>query len=134
MRHKGGGVMPIHRVAVALATCAATVGLCGTAIAGHDDEMATCRDPNGTVVGEFTIRASANSAGFESPNPFNVLIFEEGAVLTAHTVRLNGNVLFSHAVTGRAQNPLTDITCTFTVGPGMGAGSVFDVTGTLNTR
>src|SRR5918995_4428257 len=71
---------------------------------------------------------------FESPNPFNVLVFEEGAVLTAHTVRVNGNLVFSHAVTGRAQNTLTQTTCTFTVGSGRGAGSVFEVTGILNTR
>jgi hypothetical protein len=63
-----------------------------------------------------------------------VLVFEEGAVLTAHTVRVNGNLVFSHAVTGRAQNTLTQTTCTFTVGSGRGAGSVFEVTGILNTR
>ena len=121
--------MSIWRAIVLLATCAAALSLGGTAVAGHDDETATCT--NGMT---FTIRAAENSAGFESPNPFNVLIFEEGAVLTAHAVRLNGNLLFSHAVTGRANNGQTEVTCTFTVGPGMGAGSVFEVTGLLNMR
>lgn len=124
--------MSIYRAVIAFATCAAALGLSGTAMAGHDDETATCTI--GTTVTTFTIRATPNSAGFESPNPFNVLVFEEGAVLTAHTVRLNGNLLFSHAVTGRAQNALTEVTCTFTVGPGMGAGSVFEITGILNTH
>jgi hypothetical protein len=124
--------MSIHRAAIAAATFAAAFVFSGSAVAGHDDETATCT--SGTTVTTFTIRATANSAGFESPNPFNVLVFEEGAVLTAHTVRLNGNLLFSHAVTGRTQNALTEVTCTFTVGPGMGAGSVFEVTGILNTH
>ena len=124
--------MSFHRAAIAFATFAAALGLSGTAVAGHDDEIATCTD--GTTVTTFTIRATANSAGFESPNPFYVLVFEEGAVLTAHTVRVNGNMLFSHAVTGRANNALTEVTCTFTVGAGMGAGSVFEVTGILNRR
>ena len=123
--------MPFYRALAVLATCAAAFVLAGSAAAGHDDEIATCTD--GTTVTTFTIRAQANSAGFESPNPFNVLVFEEGAVLTAHAVRVNGNLVFSHAVTGRAQNALTEVTCTFTVGAGMGAGSVFEVTGLLNT-
>jgi len=117
---------------IALAMCAAAFVLPGSAVAGHDDETATCT--MGTTVTTFTIRATANSAGFESPDPFRVLVFEEGAVLTAQTVRVNGNLLFSHAVTGETQNALTEVTCTFTVGPGMGAGSVFEVTGILNTR
>ena len=121
--------MSFNRAVAVLATCAAAFVLTGSAVAGHDDETATCT--NGTT---FTIRATANSAGFESPNPFNVLVFEEGAVLTAHTVRVNGSLVFSHAITGRAQNKLTEITCTFTVGEGTGAGSVFEVTGILNTR
>jgi hypothetical protein len=124
--------MTIHRAVIVLASCAAAFVVSGTAVAGHDDEIATCTD--GTTVSTFTIRAAANSAGFESPEPFHVLVFEEGAVLTAQTVRVNGNLLFSHAITGRAQNVLTEVTCTFTVGPGMGAGSVFEITGTLSPR
>src|SRR5215217_9625015 len=124
--------MAIHRAVIVLAACAAAFVLSASAVAGHDDEIATCI--NGTTVTTFTVRAAANSAGFESPEPFHVLVFEEGAVLTAHTVRVNGNLLFSHAVTGRAQDTLTETTCTFTVGSGMGAGSVFEVTGILNTR
>jgi hypothetical protein len=124
--------MTFHRAMIALAMCAAACVLPASAVAGHNDETATCT--TGTTVATFTIRATANSAGFESPNPFNVLVFEEGAVLTAQTVRVNGNLIFSHAVTGRAQNTLTETTCTFTVGSGMGAGSVFEVTGILNPR
>jgi hypothetical protein len=124
--------MFIHRAVIAFAACTAAFVLCGSAVAGHDDETATCT--TGTTVMTFTIRATPNSAGFESPNPFNVLVFEEGAVLTAHTVRVNGNLVFSHAVTGQAQNALTETTCTFTVGAGTGAGSVFEVTGVLNTH
>jgi hypothetical protein len=125
-------MLSIRRTVVVVALSVAAFVFPASAVAGHDDETATCT--TGTTITTFTIRATSNSAGFESPNPFNVLVFEEGAVLTAHTVRVNGNLVFSHAVTGRAQNTLTETTCTFTVGSGMGAGSVFEVTGILNTR
>jgi hypothetical protein len=124
--------MSIHRAKIVFATCAAAFVLPGSAVAGHDDELATCTI--GTTETMFTIRATANSAGFESPNPFRVLVFEEGAVLTAHTVFVNDSLLFSHAVTGRAQNSLTEVTCRFTVGQGTGEGSRFVITGILNMR
>jgi hypothetical protein len=103
----------------------ATVGLCGNALASHAGAEVTCS--NG---GHFTLRAAENSAGFQSPNPFTVLVFEEGGLLTAHTVRVNGELLFSHADTGRAHNAPTDVTCAFTIG----AGAFFEVTGVLNLR
>ncbi|MEP6978054.1 MAG: hypothetical protein ABI948_08375 [Thermoleophilia bacterium] len=51
-------------------------------------------------------------------------------MLTIHSVRVDGNPLFSHADTGLAQNALTEVTCSFTIG----AGAFFEVTGILNAR
>jgi hypothetical protein len=55
-------------------------------------------------------------------------VFEEGGVLTAHSVRVDGNLVFSHADAGRSHNALTEVTCSFTIG----AGAFFEVTGVLN--
>ena len=109
-----------------LATCVlATVGFCGSALASHAGAEATC--DNG---GQFTIRAAENGAGFESPTPFTALVFEEGGVLTVHAVRVDGQLLFSHAGTGRAKNAPTEVTCSFTIGEGR----FFEVTGVLTSR
>ena len=120
------GLMSGRGAMTVLATCVlATVGFCGTALASHAGAEVTC--DNG---GHFTIRAAENSAGFQSPNPFTALVFEEGGVLAVHTVRVDGDLLFSHAVTGRANNAVTKVTCSFTIG----AGAFFEVTGVLNSR
>lgn len=118
--------MSIRAVVTTLATCAvATLGLCGSAVASHAGAAVTC--DNGA---SFTLRATDNGTGFQSPSPFTVLLFEEGGVLTIHSVRVDGNPLFSHADTGLAQNALTEVTCSFTIG----AGAFFEVTGILNAR
>lgn len=103
----------------------ATAGLCGNALASHAGAEVTCS--NG---GSYTLRAAENNAGFQSPSPFTVLVFEEGGVLTAQSVRVDGNLVFSHADTGHAQNALTEVTCSFTIG----AGAFFEVTGVLNVQ
>ena len=59
-----------------------------------------------------------------------MLIFEEGGVLTIFSASVDGNLLFSNAVTGQAHNARDEVTCSFTIG----AGSVFEVTGILNKR
>jgi hypothetical protein len=119
--------MPIQRAAAAFALSAAAAisVFAGSAYASHGGAEVTC--DNGD---EFTIRAAENSAGFQSPTPFTVLLFEEGGVLTVHTVRVDGNLLFSHADTGRAQNAVTEVSCWFRIG----AGAFFEVTGVLNAR
>jgi hypothetical protein len=118
--------MSIRCGVTALAACGvATLALCGSAVASHAGAVVTCDSG-----GPLTLRAAENNAGFQSPTPFTVLVFEEGGVLTVHSVRVNGNPLFSHADTGRAQNALTEVTCSFTIG----AGDFFEVTGILNLR
>ena len=103
----------------------ATVGFCGTALASHAGAEVTCDDG-----GHFTIRAAENSAGFQSPAPDHVLIFEEGGVLTVFRLSVNGNVVIDRAVTGQAGNAVNEVTCSFTLGDG----PFFEVTGVLTAR
>jgi hypothetical protein len=110
-----------------LFTCAvATIGLLpAQAFASHAGALVAC-DSGDT----FTLRAAENSAGFQSPAPFHVLTFQEGGVLAIRSVRVNGNLLYSNAQTGRANNALTEVNCSFMIGEG----AFFEVTGILNTR
>ena len=117
--------MSVYRAVAVLATCAVAFGLAGSALASHAGATVTCDSG-----GPFTLRAAENSAGFQSPAPFHVLIFEEGGVLSVRSVRVNGNLLYNNAETGRANNALNEVSCSFTIG----AGAFFQVTGTLLTR
>jgi hypothetical protein len=118
--------MFIRRVAIAVACAFASAGLfVGSASASHAGALVTC--DNGDT---FTIRAVDNGAGFQSPGPGDVLIFEEGGVLTILRASVDGNLQFSFAETGRARNAIDEVTCSFTIG----AGAFFEVTGVLTAR
>jgi hypothetical protein len=117
--------MSVCRAGTVLATCAVAFGLGGSALASHAGAAVICDSG-----GPFTLRAAENNAGFQSPAPFHVLIFEEGGVLAVRSVRVNGNLLYSNAETGHANNALTEVSCSFTIG----AGAFFQVTGILVTR
>jgi hypothetical protein len=90
--------------------------------ATHAGAIANC----GTA-GTFTVKATTNSAGFQSPTPFTAILFEEGGVLTAHQVFVNGELLFTRAANGAQKNNVAEVTCSFTIG----AGDAFIVTGIL---
>jgi hypothetical protein len=90
--------------------------------ASHAGAIADCGS-----AGTFTVKATTNSAGFQSPTPFTAILFEEGGVLTAHQVVVNGELLFTRAVNGAQRNNVTEVTCSFTTG----AGDDFIVTGIL---
>jgi hypothetical protein len=118
--------MFIRRAATAVACAAASVGLfAGSASASHAGALATC--DNGDT---FTLRAAENSAGFQSPAPDHVLIFEEGGVLTVSRLSVDGNLVIDRAETGRTSNAVNEVTCSFT----LGAGPFFEVTGVLTAR
>ncbi len=121
--------MSNHRTV--LATCAVAISglFAGDALASHAGATATCS--NGAT---FTVRATENSAGSESPSPFTAILFEAGGVLTVQSIRVNGNLVFSRAETGRARNAVTEVTCSFTAGARIGGNAVFEVTGMLNVR
>jgi hypothetical protein len=85
--------------------------LAGPAVASHAGAIANC----GTA-GTFTVRAAENNAGFQSPLPSSVIVFEEGGVLTVQEISRDGQLLFTRADTGRERNNLTEVTCSFTTG------------------
>jgi hypothetical protein len=119
--------MFVRRVFIPLAAVAvAAVGLVpGSALASHAGAQVTCDSGD-----SFTLRAVDNGAGFQSPTPFRALVFEEGGVLTVHSVSVDGAVLFSHADVGRARNAVSEVTCSFTIG----AGAFFEVRGIMSGR
>jgi len=118
--------MFIRRAATVVACSVAGIGLfVGSASASHAGALVTC--DNGDT---FTIRAVDNGAGFQSPGAADVLIFEEGGVLTILRASVDGNLLFSFAETGQASNAVDEVTCSFTIG----AGAFFEVTGVLTAR
>ncbi len=118
--------MLIRRAATAVACAALGLGLfAGSASASHAGALATC--DNGDT---FTIRAAENSAGFQSPAPDHVLIFEGGGVLTLSRLSVDGNLVIDRAETGRTRNAVDEVTCSFT----LGAGPFFEVTGVLTAR
>jgi protein-L-isoaspartate O-methyltransferase len=77
--------------------------------------------------GTFTVKAATNSAGFQSPTPFNAIVLEEGGVLTVQQILRNGALVFTRADTGAQENTVTEVTCSFTTGDG----DTFTVTGIL---
>lgn len=115
--------MFIRGAATALACAAASLGLfAGSASASHAGALVTCA--NGDT---FTLRAVDNSAGFQSPAPDHILIFEEGGVLTVLRLSVNGQLVIDRAETGRTGNAVDEVTCSFKLGDG----PFFEVTGVL---
>jgi ethanolamine ammonia-lyase small subunit len=94
----------------------------GQAVASHAGAIVDC----GTA-GTFTVSAAENRAGFQSPFPTSVIVFQEGGVLTVQSVARDGQLLFTRADNGRQRNSLTEVTCSFATG----SDGVFTVTGIL---
>jgi hypothetical protein len=96
--------------------------IAGQAGASHAGAIANC----GTS-GTFTVKAAENNAGFQSPLPTSVIVFEEGGALTVQQISRDGQLLFTRADMGRVRNSLTEVTCSITTG----SDGVFTVTGIL---
>jgi hypothetical protein len=92
------------------------------AVGSHAGAPADCGN-----AGTFTVKAAENNAGFQSPLPTSVILFEEAGVLTVLETSRDGQPIFSRAETGRTQNNLTEVTCEITTG----SDGVFTVTGIL---
>ena len=109
-------------ITLAIGTLVALGGVAGPALASHAGSIANCGS-----AGTFTVKAAANSAGFESPFPTSVIVFEEGGVLTVREISRDGQPLLTRADTGRAKDSHTEVTCTFTTD----SDGTFTVTGIL---
>jgi hypothetical protein len=103
--------MSMRRTIMALAVGALVVlgTFAQAAAASHAGAIADCGS-----AGTFTLKAHDNSAGFQSPGAGDVLVFEEGGTLAILEFYANGQLLFSNAQTGRANNNLEEVTCSFT--------------------
>jgi hypothetical protein len=108
---------------IAAATVGVFAAFAPSAAASHAGAIVTCQG----IAETFTIKATTNATGLQSPSPFTAILFEEGGVLTVHQIFVNGQLQFTHAATGLQQNAITEVTCSFTIG----AGALFTVTGIL---
>jgi hypothetical protein len=98
-----GGITVLTAGALAVLAFAQPAG------ASHAGAIADCGS-----AGTFTVKAQDNSAGFQSPAPDKVVLFEEGGSLTILEFYVNGQLFFSLAQTGRATNNVDEVTCSFT--------------------
>jgi hypothetical protein len=112
-------------ITLAFATLVALGSVAGSAVGSHAGAIANCGS-----AGTFTVKAAENSAGFQSPFPTSVIVFEEGGVLTVDEVSRDGQLLLARAATGREKDNLTEVTCSFTTG----SDGTFTVTGILTAR
>ena len=103
--------------AIAGATVGVFAALAPSAVASHAGATADC----GTA-GTFTIKATTNMAGFQSPAPDKLILFEEGGVLTVRRLYVEGELVLTRGATVP-----NEATCTFTIG----AGLTFTAIGTL---
>jgi hypothetical protein len=103
--------------AIAGATVGVFAALAPSAVASHAGATADC----GTA-GTFTIKATTNMAGFQSPAPDKLILFEEGGVLTVRRLYVEGELVLTRGTTVP-----NEVTCTFTIG----AGLTFTAIGTL---
>jgi hypothetical protein len=123
MRPKEAGIMLRRGIALSVFfTVMLFAAFAPSAGASHNGAIADC----GTA-GTFTVKATPNNGGFQSPAPDKLILFEEGAVLTVQQLSVDGELIFTRAATGSQHNAITQVTCSFTIG----AGSTFVVTGIL---
>jgi hypothetical protein len=76
--------------------------------ASHAGATADC----GTA-GTFTVKATTNSAEFQSPAPDKLVLFEEGGALSVRRLYVNGQLVLTRGATVPHE-----ATCTFTLGDG----------------
>ena len=117
---------PSARLVPLVLTAVLLAALPGTALASHAGVIVDCG-----AAGTFTARATETGAGdHQAPEPSSITVFEEGGALTVFSLRVNGQPRFAIAGTGRSNNAVTEVTCSYTTG----AGLLFEVTGILTAR
>lgn len=63
--------------------------------------------------GTFTVKAQDTGSGVQFPDPGKLVLFEEGGALTVLEFYIEGQLVWSAAQTGRANNNVTEVTCSF---------------------
>src|SRR5215213_584720 len=74
--------------------------------ATHAGAIADCGS-----AGTFTVKAQDTGAGVQFPDPGKLVLFEEGGVVTVLEFYVEGQLVWSAARTGRANNNVTEVTC-----------------------
>lgn len=117
--------MSMRRAIVGVAASAVVVlgALAQSASATHAGAIADCGS-----AGTFTVKAQDTGAGVQFPDPGKVVIFEEGGALTVQQFYIEGQLVWSAADTGRAENNVTEVTCSFR---NADPGELFTVVGVL---
>jgi hypothetical protein len=117
--------MSIRRAAVGLAASAVVVlgAFPQPAGATHAGAIADCGS-----AGTLTVKAQDTGAGVEFPDPGKLVLFEEGGVLTVLEFYVEEQLLWSAAPTGRANNNIDEVTCSFR---NADPGELFTVVGVL---
>lgn len=112
-------------VALALGALAVTV-FAPMTLASHGGATVECGS-----YGTFTLAVTETGNGsWQAPGPGDLLLFEEGGTLKPLQLWVDGSLRFSYAATGRDQNAVTEVECTFVIG----TGQTFVVEGILTTR
>jgi hypothetical protein len=104
-----------HGIGVLATVATATlVVVAQPAAAFHRGATADCGD-----AGVFTVRATPNGAGFESPSPNSILLFEEGGTLSIRRAVRDGVLVWDSAAVGMAHNNVDEVTCSITLANGV---------------
>ena len=117
--------MAMRRVVLGLAASALVI-LCAFPLpagATHAGATADCGS-----AGTFTVKAQDTGAGVQFPDPGKLVLFEEGGALTVLEFYVDGQLVWSAAQTGRANNNVTVVTCSFR---NADPGELFTVVGVL---
>jgi hypothetical protein len=118
----------MRRRIIGLAVGALVLGVFAQPVgASHAGVIADCGS-----AGTFTVKAHDTGAADnpQAPAPASVTVFEEGGALSVLEFSVNGQLIFSNAGTGRANNNVEEVTCSYTTGDGV----LITVTGILTAR
>jgi hypothetical protein len=117
--------MSMRRAVFGLAACALVI-LCAFPLpagATHAGATADCGS-----AGTFTVKAQDTGAGVQFPDPGKLVLFEEGGGVTVLEFYIEGQLVWSAAQTGRANNNVSEVTCWFR---NADPGELFTVVGIL---
>ena len=114
------------RLAAIAFAITALIASAPAAFGSHAEETLDCGS-----AGTFVMRATETGAGdHQAPEPSSVLLLEGGGALTVLEFWVNGQLRFANASTGRGNNAVTEVTCSFRNEAGM----LFEVNGILTPR
>jgi hypothetical protein len=110
--------------ALAVVPVAVLAGFAQPAVGSHAGSIVDCGS-----AGTFTLKAQETGTPIQRPDPAVVTVFEEGGALAILSFSINGELIFTVAETGQANNNIDEVSCSYTTG----LGTFIEVTGILST-